>query len=144
MQSAKSVALRLVLTKKRTEKEVREALVKKGFPLQEAEEAASYYRENGYIDHADYARRFAHDCAYIKGFGPQRISRELALRGVEEEYIDTAIDAISFELESSMESRFGNGIRTEKERAKIYGYYLRKGFAPSAIFKAMDALYTYE
>ena len=144
MQSAKSVALRLVLTKKRTEKEVTEALVKKGFSLQEAEEASSYYRENGYIDHADYARRFAHDAACIKGFGPQRIARELSMRGVEEEWIDAAIEVLSFELEPSMESRFGKGIRTEKERAKIYGYYLRKGFAPSAIYKAMDALYTYE
>ncbi len=144
MDDVKSAALRLVLSKRRTEKEVSEALVRKGFAPDDAQEAAAYYRQNGYIDHADYARRFAHDAAAIKGFGPQRIKRDLSMRGVEEEYIDAALSEIEFDVYTPMENRFGRGARTEKELGRIYQHFCRKGFAPSAIRKAMDALYTYE
>ncbi len=144
MDDVKSAALRLVLGKRRTEKEVTEALIKKGYQEDEAEEASAYFRENGYINHADYARRFSHDAALIKGFGPQRISRELSMRGIEEEYIDTALAEIEFDILTPMESRFGSGVRTEKELQHIYNHFLRKGFAPSVIRKAMDALFTYE
>ncbi len=143
MENAKSAALRLVLTKKRTEKEVSDALQKKGFSRNEAEESAAYYREKGYIDHADYARRFSRDAANLKGFGPHRIARTLAEKGIENEYIEEALSQIEFDLKHAMEERFGKGSRTEKELAKIYGYYMRKGFASSAIRSAMDALYTY-
>lgn len=144
MSEAKSVALRLVLSRRRTEKEVREALMKKGFSDTEAAEAARYYRENGYIDHADYARRFANDAARLKGFGPFRIARELSMRGVEEADIEKALSALSFDVQTHMSHRFGTGVRTEKERMKIYQYYVRKGFASESIRTAMDALYTYE
>ena len=142
MSDARSTALRLVLTKRRTKKEVQEALVKKGFSPEDAEEAASYYLHAGYIDHADYARRFVHDAAHIKGFGPYRIERELVLRGIEHAIISDALAEVEFDVYSPMEHRFGRGVRTEKEKIKIYQYYVRKGFAPDAIREAMDALYT--
>jgi len=144
MDDVKSAALRLVLGKRRTEQEVTQALIKKGYQAEQAAEASAYFRMNGYIDHADYARRFSHDAALIKGFGPQRIIRELSLRGIEEEYIDTALAEIEFDIRTPMESRFGNGVRTKKELLRIYNHFLRKGFAPAVIRKAMDALYTYE
>ncbi len=140
---AKSAALRLVLSKRRTEKEVYAALLEKGFPSEEAEEAASYYRENGYIDHEDFARRFAHDAALIKGYGPERIRRDLSMRGVEDCFIENALSLLTFDILAPMEKRFGRGAKTEKEHAQIYGYFLRKGFDPGDIKKAMDALYTY-
>ncbi len=142
MSDARSAALRLILTKRKTEKEVREALIKKGFSPEDAEEAASYYLHAGYIDHADYARRFAHDAACIKGFGPYRIERELTLRGVERENISNALHEIEFDVATLMEHRFGRGVRTEKEKTKIHQYYMRKGFAPEAIREAIGALYT--
>ncbi len=143
-RDAKSAALRLVLSKRRTEKEVAEALIKKGFSSAEAADAAAYYRLAGYIDHGEYARRFAHDAAYLKGHGPHRISRDLIARGIEDEYIDAALAIIEFDVRTPMENRFGTGVRSAKEHAQIYGYFLRKGFAPGEIKKAMDALYTYE
>ncbi len=144
MNDVKAAALRLVLGKRRTEKEVAEALIKKGYMPEEAEDAAAYYRRGGYIDHADYARRFAIDAANLKGHGPDRITRELLVRGVEPEYIEEAVSAISFDILTPMEARFGSGPRPMKEINRIYQYFCRRGFAPSTIRKAMDALYTYE
>lgn len=144
MEEARSAALRVILGKRRTEKEVQEALVKKGFSPEDAEAAASYYRETGFIDHADYARRFAHDAAYIKGFGPQRIRHTLLSRGIEENYIEDALSGITFDIETPMEARFGKGPRSQKELSRIFQHFYRKGFASGAIQSAMDALYTYE
>jgi len=144
MSDTKSAALRLVLGKKRTERELVEALVRKGYDREEAEDAAAYYRQSGYIDHADYAKRYAHDAANIKGYGPNRIARELSDRGVEEEYIDAALSELVFDVLTPMEARFGTGSRPLKEINRIYQYFNRRGFASSDIRRAMDALYTYE
>lgn len=144
MEEAKSAALRVILGKRRTEKEVRDTLIKKGFSPEDAEEAASYYRETGFIDHADYARRYAHDAANIKGFGPQRIRHTLLSRGIEESYIEDALSEIAFDIETPMEARFGKGPRSQKELARIFQHFYRKGFASAAVQSAMDALYTYE
>ena len=109
----------------------------------EAEDAASYYRENGYIDHEEYARRFSHDALHLKGHGPERIRRDLLLRGVEPHIIDDALSLLTFDISAPMEKRFGSGAKTEKEYAQIYNYFLRKGYNPGDIKNAMDALYTY-
>lgn len=144
MPDIKEEALRIVLRKKRTEREVTEALIKKGYSEADSANAAAYYRRSGYIDHADYALRFSHDAARLKGHGPIRITRDLTIKGVEPEYIEAALSTISFDIKTPMEARFGCGARPIKEINRIYQYYCRKGFAPSAIRKAMDALYTYE
>ena len=144
MNEAKNAALKLVLTKRRTEKEVAEKLMTKGFSEEDAVSAASYYREAGYIDHQEYATRFAHDAAVLKGFGPLRIRRELLIRGIEENFIDEALSPLSFEILEQMQMKFGEGTRSEKEISHIYQHYARKGFAPETIRNAIRALYTYE
>ena len=144
MDEAKSAALKLVLTKRRTEKEVVEKLKAKGFSTEDAISAASYYREAGYIDHHEYALRFSHDAAYIKGFGPLRIRRDLLSRGIEEIFISDALATISFDVKDAMQMKYGSGQKSEKELFQIYQYYARKGFAPECIRDALRALFTYE
>ena len=144
MSDVKAAALRLILKKRRTEKEVIDALVQRGYDEADAEDAARHYRKEGYINHLDYARRYAHDAAVLKGFGPQRITRALLERGVEEEYIEDALAKIHFDITAGMEKRFGSGILSAKEQNRIFQYYYRRGFRASDIQKAMDELYRYE
>lgn len=144
MNEAKSAALKLVLTKRRTEKEVIEKLKNKGFSEEEATSAASYYKETGYIDHREYAMRFVHDAAHIKGFGPLRIRRELLIRGVEENLISDALTSLSFDIKDAMQMKYGEGKKSEKELSHIYQHFARKGFAPEVIRDAIRSLFTYE
>ncbi len=144
MKDIKSDALRIVLSRRRTEKQTVEALIKKGYPASEAREVAAYYRENGYIDHKDFAARFSHDAAQLKGHGPERIYRDLRERGIEKEIIESVLSDITFDIIPQMERRFGTGTRTYAEIQKIYQYFLRKGFQSASIQKAVDELYTYE
>lgn len=144
MSDAKEEALKLVLIKRRTKNEVIEKLKNKGFSEDEASSAAEYYMEKGYIDHHEYALRYAHDAALIKGFGPYRIKRELHLRGVESDFIENALSSLSFDLFDRMQQKYGEGVKSEKEIMHIYQHYLRKGFAPELIKETLRALYSYE
>ncbi len=140
----KSDAMNMILRQRRTEKQLVDALVKKGHSVEDAKSTARYYRENGYIDHQDYANRFVHDAAVLKGFGPERIVRDLQMRGIEDACIEEALSAIEFDVKTPMEKRFGSGQISYRETQKIYAYFMRKGFSSSAIKAAIRALYTYE
>ncbi len=140
MNDVKSEALRLALGKRRTKKQIVEKLIGKGFEPDEAEEAAEYYREAGYIDHRDYARRFAHDAASIKGYGPDRIRRDLRERGVEDEYTEEALSEIEFDLKSIMQKKFKECEDT-KTMNKIINCFLRRGFSFDEIKNAIREVY---
>lgn len=139
---AHSAAMRAILIKRRTAKEVADILIKKGFSEEEAQEAAEYYKKAGYIDNADYARRYARDAAAIGKKGPQRIIRELRERGVEDEFIFAALDETEFDLDALMEKKFGRGRELDlKEKNKIYSHFIYKGFDTGEISRAVARLF---
>ena len=140
MNDIKSEALRLALSKRRTKKQIVEKLIGKGFEPGEAEDAAEYYAEAGYIDHRDYARRFANDAANIKGYGPDRIRRDLRERGVEEEYIEEALSGIEFDLKPIMQKKFKECEDT-KTMNRIINCFLRRGFSFDEIKNAIREVY---
>lgn len=142
MSDIYSDALKAALIKRRTEKEVSEILQKKGYGEDEAKEAAAYYREKGYIDHEDFAVRYSHDAAYIKGQGPVRIRRTLKEKGIEDEIIEKALSETKFEIKSLMAKKYGEGVdKTYKEIVKIKNHFYLKGFPMSLIDDAIKELY---
>ncbi|MBO4897984.1 MAG: regulatory protein RecX [Clostridia bacterium] len=140
MNDVKSEALRLALGKRRTKKQIVEKLIAKGFEPDAAEEAAEYYKDAGYIDHRDFARRFAHDAANIKGYGPDRIRRDLRERGVEDEYIEEALNDIEFDIKPIMQKKFKECEDT-KTMNKIINCFLRRGFSFDEIKNAIREVY---
>ena len=143
MNDVKGEALRLSLQKRRTKKQIVDKLLGKGFSAEESEDAAEYYMEAGYIDHRDYARRFANDAASIKGYGPGRIRRELKERGVEDEYIDNALSDIIFDLKSLMQKKFKE-CKDAKTKNRIINCFLRRGFTFDEIKSAIKTVYSGE
>ena len=128
--------LKLALLSRRTEKQIIEKLLKKGFEENEIKEATAYYRQNGYIDHADFARRFAADCVNIKEYGPERIKQELLKRGVEENIADNALEGIEYDLPALIRKRFKSCVNA-KERQKIINFFIRRGYT---YYETADAL----
>ncbi|MBQ7718238.1 MAG: regulatory protein RecX [Clostridia bacterium] len=120
--------LNIALLSRRTEKQIIEKLVKKGYDEEKVREATEYYRDLGYIDHADYARRFVSDSVKLKGYGPERIKRELIMRGVEAEIAENALDGIEYDLPALVRKKF-KSCSDEKERQKIINYFIRRGFS---------------
>ena len=79
---AREEALKILLRKRQSGKQILDKLLAKGFEESQAQEAVSYYKEMGYIDDGDFAKRFAADAIKLKGHGRSRIIRrknEIAL-----------------------------------------------------------------
>ena len=137
-----SDALKAALIKRRTEKEVSDILKRKGYGENEAKEAAAYYREKGYINHEDFAVKYSHDAAYIKGQGPMRIRMTLEEKGIEDEFIENALSETKFEIKSLMAKKYGEDVeKTYKEIVKIKNHFYLKGFPMSLIDDAIKELY---
>ena len=127
-EKVRGEVLKYVLLSKHTEKQIVEKLIKKGYNEEDVLEAAAYYRELGYIDHADYARRFVSDCVKLKGYGPIRIKNELLRKGVEEDIAESALKGIDYNLPELIKRKF-KSCADEKERQKIINYFIRRGFS---------------
>ena len=127
-EKVREEVLNTALLSKRTEKQIVEKLIKKGYSEEDVLEATAYYRELGYIDHADYARRFVSDCVKIKGYGPERIKTELLRRGVEEDIAENALEGIEYNLPELIKKKF-KSCAGEKERQKIINYFIRRGYS---------------
>jgi len=141
--SAKEEALKIILTKKRTAKQVYEKLLKKEYDEREASEAVAYYIENGYIDEFDYALRYSRDAANLKGYGKVRIKADLKARGVSDEDIDAAVSDIEFDVLPLMKKKFPT-CESLKEKQKIINHFLRRGFTFSEINEAFKENYSFD
>lgn len=146
--TAKDYAAKLLGFCDRSEKEIRERILKKGYSEEECEEAIAFCLEYGYLDDNRFAKHFVHDSVEIKKFGKRRIKQDLRMKGVGDEAIDEALSDIGDErefLKKEVERRFGNlDFSDKKVKNKVYGYFLRRGFAPNDILRAMEVEEYYE
>lgn len=142
MKDVYSDALKIILARRRTKKEVADLLVKKGYEPDAAAEAVERYAGQGYIDEADYAMRYAHDAARIKGYGKNRIKMTLREKGVSDEHIDRALEETNFDLESEIIKKYGGeGTITYKEMNKRCAAFIRRGFSQGEVTRKMKELY---
>ena len=146
--SAKDYAAKLLSFCDRSEKEIREKILKKGYSMDECEEAVAFCREYGYIDDVRYAAHFVHDAVEIKKWGKGRIRMELKRKGVDEDIINEALESVENEkdvLKSEMQKRFGDADFSDpKVKNKAFGYFARRGYKPSDILRAMEVDDIYE
>lgn len=149
MISCRDYALRLISFKDRTEKEIKDRLLQKGFSEEEAEGELCFLHEYGYINDEVYAKSFAADAVNLKKWGRQRIVRELCRRGIDKCTAETAAENACSDphdmLVSEMKRRFdGADMGSIKERSRIFAYFARRGFSPSEIRGAMNTVCSFE
>ncbi len=140
---AREYALKIILRRRQSGKQIFDKLLEKGFEEDEAEEAVSYYKEKGYIDDKDYARRFTSDAIKLKGYGKSRIIRDLKTRGISDEDIEEALFDAFFDLAPIMLKKFPV-CESIKDKNKIINHFLRRGFSFSEINDALRENYTQE
>ena len=82
--------------------------------------------EAGLIDDETFAFQFAHDAMELKMFGPVRVKRELALRGIDGDTAENAIWAAEKETGSAeerlaelLERKYKNMLSDEKNISRI-------------------------
>lgn len=144
MISCRDYALKLISFKDRTEKEITDRLLRKGFSEEEAAGELAFLHEYGYINDESYAKRFAADAVNLKKWGKRRIITELVRRGIERTAAENAAEEVCTDTQSliadELRRKFsGADLKDIKERRRIFAYFARRGFSPPEISGAMNA-----
>jgi regulatory protein len=146
---AKSTAMNYLGSKARSTHEVRQKLSQKGFGAETAERVVDRLEELGYLDDADYARRYAESRFAAKGYGPQRIRQELRRRGVSDQHTQAALEELletADPLEAAREQaekrwqRLASETDPRKRRKKLGDFLVRRGFGFDVIRQVTDEL----
>ena len=90
-QHAFDVAWRSLGHRDRTEAEIVGAFLKARVEPELAEEVLGELREGGYVDDAQFARRFVEDRRRLDDWGSDRIERRLSALGVAREHVQAAL-----------------------------------------------------
>ena len=133
LQHARDLAWRALNRRERTEAEMARHLAGKRVEPAAIETVLGELREQGYLDDASYARRFAEDRRRLDAWGAERIERKLRSLGIDPDLIAAALgeqDA-GGEMEAALEilaRRFPEPPQTPRERDRALGVLLRKGY----------------
>ena len=135
-------ALKSIGVRERTEAEVEAFLERRGFDGDVIADVVRALREEGLVDDAGYARRFADDRRLLDRWGNERIARDLERRGIERELVDQALagHGRDDELEVAVElldRRFPLPFDGDRERDKAWRMLVRRGYEPELAYSAV-------
>ena len=141
---AKNYIYRLLKIRFRSEREVRDKLRQKGFSEPTADEAVGYFKGMDLLNDRFFAQKWI-TWRLAKPFGLKRVRLELKEKGVapeliEEELRETKSDYSEEEIVARLAQRRAakhTGVPREKMKQRVYGYLMRRGFNPAAVFKAV-------
>ena len=140
VQHARELAWAALDRRERTEAELRWLLTGKRAHPDAIEEVLAELLEQGYLDDASYARRFAEDRRRLDAWGSERIERRLLAAGVAPEHIAAALADGGDELEAALEllrRRVPQPPETLLERDRALGLLLRKGYERELAYDAV-------
>lgn len=139
---AKLRAMHLLEQGDRTRKGLEDKLLKSGYPPSAVEEALAYVESYHYIDDKRYALSYILSQKEKKG--KARIQMELRRKGVSQEDIDQAFAETEEETdpretirELIRKKKRGEGPIEEKEKNRLYGFLMRRGFSSSDILSVL-------
>ena len=142
IKRAKIRAMHLLEQGDRTKKGLQDRLTQNGYPPEAVEAAITYVESFHYIDDNRYAVNYIQNQGSKKGRA--RIMLELRNKGVSQEDIDQAfceteedIDIREVIRELILKKRRTQEAMGEKERQKLYGFLMRRGFASSDILSVL-------
>ena len=141
-QRAVERALRSLAVRERTEHELRVFLERRKFEPDVIDDVLVALREEGLVDDAGYARRFAEDRRLLDRWGNDRIARDLERRGVARELVEQALAghgrddelAVAIEL---LDRRFPMPFDGDRERDKAWRMLVRRGYEPELAYSAV-------
>ncbi len=141
---AKEKAFRYLGFKAVTERELAGKLSKEEFTQEVIEKVMEVLKRYDYINDEKYALSYVRDRVNLKEHGKIRIVYELKQKGVAEPYINNAFAHIEEEgynplqkALNALEKKCKTATLDLKEKRRLYGYLLRKGYTPDVINSAL-------
>ena len=133
LKRAKLRAMHLLNGMFRTEDQLRQKLRQNGYPEDVTDEAIAYVKSFGYINDEAYIRNFVESRKDKKS--RKELYALLSQKGVKGESVDRILDEIYEEhsdrkaiYEILRKKRWNPENADDKEKQKMYGYLVRKGF----------------
>jgi len=129
-------SLRYLTRSPRTEKQIREYLIKKGYEAPEIDETVERLKLHNYINDRLYAEGFVRSRAQIKLHGKHRLRRDMLKRGVSKQIAGAALDDY-FESTDERElldraiskwQRIHGKPNDDKSLKRLYNYLFRLGY----------------
>ena len=139
MQACFDKALTFISSAVRTEKQIKDRLIKYGYLEEIVVKAIEKLKSYGYVDDEDYAKRYASTYKGVKG--KRLIKLELKQKGVSEKDAETALSDIERQQEACdrlAEKYLKNKEKDQKNILKCYKYLLSKGFDYDEAKQAVD------
>lgn len=160
-QAVLDAALRLLAQRLRGARELRNRLLRKGFPTEEVTGCLTWLEDRGYLDDEAFSMALVRDRFKFSPRSPSQIGRELTRRGIAPAVADKALKRVQEEegtseahlaeeaarawirkqgprpLKELLEDRFTP--QRERARRRLYGFLARRGFKGEAAKTGMDA-----
>lgn len=130
-------AAKLLAAKQRSVEELRERLLEgRGATKANVEEVIARLREYGYLDDAKFAQSYASLRLRERPIGRRRLQRDLWLKKVDKQTIETALDEVfeSIPEEDLIDRVIAKRIRlrgkprTREDARKLFDHLIRQGF----------------
>jgi regulatory protein len=107
--------------------------------------AVAELQDHGYLDDAEYARRFAEDKRTLERWGSERIGRELRRRGVDPALVEKVVASQSHrdELTAALEvlaRRLPAPPSDDRERDRAWRLLVRRGYEPELAYEAVRSV----
>ena len=125
----------------KTEAQLRRKLEESEYPKEAVESAIAYVTSYGYLDDRRYAEHYIE--WKKQGKGKARLKMELVQKGISREIIEEVLESTDFGETREMirqiilKKRKTDIPMNEKEKQRIYGFLIRKGFSSSDILAVM-------
>ena len=125
-------AMRLLISRDRSERELRERLHREGFSEEAADAALEYVKSFGYVNDGRYAENYVMSAGGKKSRAALRSF--LLEKGIEESLIGAALSEVPEDekdlIRELLQRRAGPPHRMdERELRRMYGYLARRGFS---------------
>lgn len=125
----------------KTEAQLRRKLEESEYPKEAVESAIAYVTSYGYLDDRRYAEHYIE--WKKQGKGKARLKMELVQKGISREIIEEILESTDFGETREMirqiilKKRKTDIPMNEKEKQRLYGFLMRKGFSSSDILAVM-------
>jgi regulatory protein len=144
LQHALDLAYRYLGHRDRTVAEVRRHLEVKRVEPATIDAAVAELHEQGYLDDARFAQRFAEDRRALDAWGADRIERKLRDAGVAAEHIQAALGTQTTDEERDaaielLRRRLSAPPRDDRSRERALGLLVRRGYDLELAYDAVRA-----
>jgi regulatory protein len=144
LQHALDLSYRYLGRRDRTVAEIRRHLEAKQVEPATVDAAVAELHEQGYLDDARFAQRFAEDRRALDAWGAERIERKLRAVGVAPEHIAAALSAQSADDERAaaialLNRRLSAPPHDDRSRERALGLLVRRGYDLDLAYDAVRA-----